>query len=73
MKYSNKFFRDGELNEPRIDDSKGGFFDLPKEKSCKHREHNPPTHICIPRGKGYRHVCPGCGNVTTIIPPQISL
>ena len=40
---------------------KSGFFDLPKQESCNHPEHNPPTHLHIPEGKGYRHVCPGCG------------
>ena len=51
-----------------------GFFDLPKdEKTCKHPEHNMPGHLCIPEGKGYKHVCPGCGNETTVIPQQITL
>lgn len=53
------------------DDRKGGFFDLPKQDFCHHREHKPPTHLYIPPGKGYVHVCPGCGKRTTIIPPQI--
>ncbi len=52
---------------------KSGFFDLPEQKVCRSIEHNPPTHLYIPEGKGYRHVCPDCGNVTTIIPQQISL
>ena len=53
--------------------NKGGFFDLPKQsKRCSDPSHNPPTHIHIPQGKGYRHVCPTCGNVITLIPPQIS-
>jgi len=49
------------------------FFDLPKDKSCKDREHNPPSHMVIPQGKGYRHVCPSCGEVQIVIPTQISL
>jgi len=50
-----------------------GFFDLPKAKQCTHPEHEPPKHICIPQGMGYRHVCPGCGIVRDIIPTQITL
>lgn len=50
----------------------GGFFDLPKWNQCKHPEHNPPCHLYIPPGKGYIHVCPCCGEKTTIIPQQIS-
>jgi hypothetical protein len=49
---------------------KGGFFTLPKEKVCHHPEHDPPMHLVIPQGKGYRHICPGCGFTQDIIPPQ---
>jgi hypothetical protein len=52
---------------------KSGFFPLPKDTQCMDPAHTPPTHICIPQGQGYRHVCPTCGKVTTIIPPQIRL
>lgn len=51
---------------------KCGFFDLPKQKICKHPQHNPPQHLYIPQGKGYRHVCPACGATVDLIPPQIS-
>jgi len=44
-----------------------GFFDVPVTYFCRNPEHNAPMHICIPQGKGYRHVCPGCGSVQTII------
>lgn len=27
---------------------------------CLHPEHNPPTHLAIPAGQRYRHICPGC-------------
>lgn len=57
------------LNKP----NRGGFFDLPKDKQCKHPEHQPPSHIYIPQGKGYRHVCPACGAEAVLIPPQTSL
>lgn len=40
-----------------------GFYKLPKEQTCTHPEHSFPMHIYIPRGQGYRHVCPGCGKV----------
>lgn len=46
---------------------KSGFFDLPKEEVCKDLSHYPPSMMSIPHGKGYRHVCPSCGKVTTII------
>ena len=48
-----------ELNSKR----KSGFFDLPKREVCNHPEHGMPMYLHIPAGKGYRHVCPGCGIV----------
>jgi hypothetical protein len=61
------------IEQISIPPKRGGFFDLPKEKKCKDREHEPPKHLHIPQGKGYRHVCPTCGEETVIIPPQVSL
>ena len=55
-----------------LEKEKSGFFDLQNVEVCNHPEHKPPTHLYIPHGKGYRHVCPQCGHVTTIIPPQIT-
>ncbi len=52
---------------------KGGFFDLPKIETCNNPSHNPPTHLCIPPGKGYKHICPGCGYTITLISPQVML
>lgn len=52
---------------------KSGFFDLPKKKTCNHPEHNPPTHLHIPQGQGYIHICPGCKKEKVIVPPQFSL
>lgn len=49
-----------------------GFYDLPKHSQCKHPDHNPPSFIHIPYGKGYKHVCPSCKKVTFIEPTQIS-
>ena len=45
---------------------KPGFFDLPKHQVCSHYAHNPPSHLYIPPGQGYRHICPGCGHVTVM-------
>jgi len=54
-------------------DKDGGFFDLPKHNICNHPEHKPPSHLYIPPGKGYRHICPKCGKVSHLIPPQVGL
>jgi hypothetical protein len=69
-----------ETNKKRIEkflnknkEKESGFFDLPNTNRCMHPEHNPPTGICIPQGKGYRHVCPACGKVQIVIPPQYTL
>ena len=41
---------------------RGGFEDDPQTfKMCTNPSHNPPTHLYIPYGKVYRHICPGCG------------
>lgn len=50
---------------------KSGFFDLPQFENCTDPEHDPPTHLQIPQGKGYRHVCPSCGKTVIIKPLQI--
>lgn len=52
-----------------------GFFDLspPMPEVCRNPEHNPPEHLYIPPGKGYRHRCPGCGSVSTIVLPQVTM
>jgi hypothetical protein len=65
----NKFLQrlDDALNKKK----ESGFFDLPTSTTCKDSEHNPPEYLHIPQGKGYRHVCPACGYVTNVIPPQI--
>lgn len=41
-------------------------------KQCSGPEHNPPTHLSIPNGYKYIHVCPSCGFETELIPQQIS-
>ena len=65
----NLFKKLGEITKP---EKQGGLFDLNLPKKCNNPSHEPPTHIYIPQGKGYRHVCPSCGKVTDLIPPQIS-
>lgn len=49
------------------------FIDLPKVEGCKDLAHEPPTHLCIPQGKCYIHVCPRCGAEKILMPPQVSL
>lgn len=61
-----------EINEDMGKAERGGFFDLPKVEKCNHPEHEPPRHLHIPQGKGYKHVCPSCGKVSIITPQQIS-
>ena len=56
-------------NNPEKEQS--GFEDIPIQEVCRNPSHNPPSHLYIPPGKQYRHVCPGCGHVTVIRPPQI--
>lgn len=55
------------------DDKTPGFFPLPREYGCHHPEHQPPSHLYIPPGQGYRRVCPSCGAVFTIIPQQVTM
>ena len=50
-----------------------GFFELPIDATCRDLNHNPPTHLYIPPGKGYRHICPKCKKEIVIIPQQITL
>lgn len=59
----------GMANSIRSEDKQSGFFDITQDVTCKDRSHNFPTHISIPAGKGYRHVCPSCGNVIIVTNP----
>lgn len=43
-----------------------GMFELTKQEVCLDPSHNPPTHMVIPYGYGYRHVCPRCNKVQII-------
>lgn len=51
---------------------RGGFEPDPTPEICRHREHNAPTHMVIPQGQQYRHICPGCGNEIVLRPLRIS-
>jgi hypothetical protein len=55
-------------------DKKGGFEPLEKSEwePCISPGHNPPTHLYIPPGQQYRHVCPCCGAETVMRPTQIT-
>ena len=44
-------------NQSRLEDEDTGW----KKHFCNHPSHNPPTHIYIPPGKIFIHVCPACG------------
>lgn len=48
------------------------FEDLKTQPKCNHTGHEPPTHLHIPIGKKYIHICPGCRRRLELIPPQIS-
>jgi len=49
---------------------RSGFFTLPKQDVCRDPGHYFPTHLHIPAGQGYRHVCPSCGKTTTVTAPD---
>lgn len=76
MKHKNKQIQTGKSGDgiEFINTMKksGGFFDLPKLRVCKSPEHEPPQYMVIPQGKGYKHVCPVCGETVIIIPQQYS-
>ena len=40
--------------------------------TCKDTNHFAPSHIFIPDGKKYVHVCPSCGKEQTLVSPQVS-
>lgn len=53
-----------------------GFFDLANfqwEKPCMDPEHNMPTHIYVPPGKGYRHICPNCKAESVIFDNHVTM
>ena len=49
-------------------EEESGFFDLPESlRICQAPGPEPPMHMYVPPGKGYRHVCPTCGKVTILV------
>jgi len=54
------------------EEERSHFEDLETTPKCNHPEHEPPTHLHIPLGKKYIHICPGCRRRIELIPPQIS-
>lgn len=46
---------------------KSGFSPLSSQHACKHPEHYPALIYIPPQGQAYRHVCPACKQVTTIV------
>ena len=56
----------------KSDKTESGFEDAPTINLCRHPEHLPPTHLYIPHGKIYRHVCPGCKNTIRLNGSEIS-
>lgn len=53
-------------------DEKSHFEDDPLNQFCMDKSHNPPSHLYIPQGKRYVHVCPACGTRMVIRPINIS-
>lgn len=49
--------------------NKPGFFQLPVYKTCRNPNHDVPSHLYVPAGQGYRHVCPACGHTSVIYNP----
>lgn len=59
-------------NKKKDDDS--GFHDDPAyHRPCRDPSHNPPTHLFIPQGKIYIHICPSCGHRVVMRTPAVYL
>ena len=58
-----------------IDNKKehSGFVNIEQIHSCFSSEHYPPTHLHIPYGKKYIHICPDCGNRSELNSSQARL
>jgi hypothetical protein len=55
-----------------LKEKESGFFDLPsRQLPCRDQGHAFPTHLYIPPGKGYRHICPACGQETVAYGPEV--
>lgn len=33
---------------------------------CLGKQHEPPTHLYVPPGESFTHICPNCGKKTVI-------
>jgi hypothetical protein len=49
-----------------------GFIKRAEHQMCRSLSHNPPTHMVIPYGYDYKHVCPQCGHVSYVLNNSIS-
>lgn len=52
---------------------KSGFEPDPESQSepCRDPGHEAPTHLYVPAGQRYRHVCPGCGRMVFLYPANV--
>lgn len=67
MKTLNRLFNIAKGTRTLKQNKQSGFEDAPDTISpCRHPNHNPPSHLLIPPGKQYRHICPLC-RVETVI------
>lgn len=57
--------------DPDAHPKRPGFFPLPVAQTCHNPGHNFPSGLYIPPGKGYTHVCPGCGSVSVGMNPGV--
>lgn len=58
------------VNDP-LPEEKPGLFPIKQWFTyCTHPEHNVPVGVYIPHGYGYKHICPACGYVSVVFPPQ---
>jgi hypothetical protein len=49
-----------------------GFEPAPRIDVCLDNQHNPPTHLYVPAGLRYRHVCPRCGATVFLESPEVT-
>ena len=67
-------FCTGKCRENPLEKALGGLEDDPDYvRPCMHPAHNPPTHIYIPEGKRYRHICPACGKEQIIKASRVTM
>ncbi len=51
---------------------RGGFEPVERIRGCRSMDHNPPSHLYIPAGQQYRHICSGCGRETVLQSPDVT-